>query len=269
MVSNITGDAITSFKLEIEEGSYVFGTGDASNGFQNAIKNSMYTDVGVGVTGSVDPNNAKVLNVNFTGLTQGKMAIFHIDLDPSNPNDFSYPDYRMVLFGAPLEGEDPTEPAVATITRASGPAIPELSFANAMQRLWESRDVQFDARVCERRRPAVPGLRQDGSDGARDSGTQQCGVGRGVPRRVRPARSPRTVVGAAIFNLARSATTQDSPQRGGRSIRAFERIALYRRAPTKLLHGGPERSGDSIRRKLKIEETACLASHPARTPCLG
>ena len=62
--------------------------------------------------------------MNFDGLTAGKKAIFNIDLDTTDPDGFLYPDYRMVLCGAPLEDEDPTMPATAaaTFVNAASPA---------------------------------------------------------------------------------------------------------------------------------------------------
>jgi hypothetical protein len=51
--------------------------------------------------------------VNFDGLTAGKSVVFNIDLDTTDPNNFMYPDYRMILCGSP---NDPTTPATATAT---------------------------------------------------------------------------------------------------------------------------------------------------------
>lgn len=108
---------ITSFTLTINEGDYAFGMGDVlGDNFTNFIKNTIYTDPGVTITGSSLSNSNKTLTVTFDGLTAGKKAIFNVDLDPTNNSDFVYPDYRMVLFGAPLEGEDPTLPATVTAT---------------------------------------------------------------------------------------------------------------------------------------------------------
>jgi hypothetical protein len=119
MISNNANSAapITSFTLTINEGPYLFGTGDvAGDNFTDFIRNTIYTDDGVIITGSSLSPDSKALTVTFDGLTAGKTAIFHVDLDGSDPNDFMYPDYRMVLFGAPLPGEAPTDPALATAT---------------------------------------------------------------------------------------------------------------------------------------------------------
>jgi hypothetical protein len=106
---------ITEFTLKINEGPYVFGTGDTmTDGFTNFIKNSIYNDAGVMVTGSSVSADMKTLTVNLSGLTAGKRAIFNIDLDTTDPNYFMFPDYRAVLLGAPLEGQPETDPATAT-----------------------------------------------------------------------------------------------------------------------------------------------------------
>ncbi|HMP07676.1 MAG TPA: hypothetical protein PJ982_15100 [Lacipirellulaceae bacterium] len=127
MLGNFSDSAapITSFTLQINEGPYVFGTGDVvGDNFTDFIKNTMYTDAGVSITGSVVSPDMKTLTVNFSGLDAGKKVVFHIDLDTTDPNAFMYPDYRMVLFGAPLPGESPTTPgtASATFVNAASPA---------------------------------------------------------------------------------------------------------------------------------------------------
>jgi hypothetical protein len=124
--------ALASFMLTINEGPYIFGMGDVvGDNFANFIKNTIYTDPGVSITSSSVSADMKILTVNFDGLTPGKLAIFNIDLDTTDVNGFVYPDYRMVLFGAPQDGEDPTTPATAKVTYVSGPALPEVSFALA------------------------------------------------------------------------------------------------------------------------------------------
>jgi hypothetical protein len=127
MITNDANSAapITSFTLQINEGPYVFGTGDiASDNFSGFIKNTMYTDAGVNIIGNSVSADQKLLTVNFEGLGAGKMAIFHIDLDTTDANSFVYPDYRMVLFGAPLEGESPTDPATSAATFTNSTAAP-------------------------------------------------------------------------------------------------------------------------------------------------
>jgi hypothetical protein len=123
---------LTSFTIKINEGPYVFGTGDvAGDNFTNFIKNTMYTDPGVSITGSSVSGDSKTLTVNFNGLAPGKIAVFNIDLDTPDPNMFMYPDYRMVLFGAPLEGGNPTTPATVTATYANNAAMPTVSLGQA------------------------------------------------------------------------------------------------------------------------------------------
>ncbi|HYO23642.1 MAG TPA: PEP-CTERM sorting domain-containing protein [Lacipirellulaceae bacterium] len=118
---------ITSFTLAIAPGAgaYIFGSGDAGDaGFLDFIKNTMYTDAGVSITGNSLSADKKTLTVNFDGLTAGKKAIFNVDLDTTDPNGFMYPDYRMVLFGAPEQGESPTDPAVAKATFTNATPAP-------------------------------------------------------------------------------------------------------------------------------------------------
>jgi len=127
MLQNFPNSAapITSFTLKINEGPYEFGTGDAGSiGFIDYVKNiAMYTDPGVTVTSSSVSPDKKTLTVNFDGFTADKKAIFQVDLDTNDPNGFVYPDYRIVLFGAPLEGEDPTTPAtVSALFTGNSPA---------------------------------------------------------------------------------------------------------------------------------------------------
>lgn len=141
MITNFADSAapITMFTLTINEGPYIFDDGDvASDAFTDFIKNTMYTDSGVTITSSSVSPDKKTLTVNFDGLTAGKKAIFHIDLDTSDPNGFMYPDYRMVLFGAPVNGGSPTTPATATAT-----------FVNAASPAPNSRTLtlQFDQEV--------------------------------------------------------------------------------------------------------------------------
>ena len=122
-----SGSPITSFTLEIKNpGPYLFGTGDfPADNFTNYIKNSIYTDPGVDITGSSVSGGGKLLTVNFSGLTAGKKAIFCIDIDTSDANAYQFPDYRGVLLGAPMQnGDAPTLPALvaAIFTDQSNPA---------------------------------------------------------------------------------------------------------------------------------------------------
>jgi hypothetical protein len=134
MLTNFAAEAVDSFTLTIGEPllPYIFGMGDVlGDNFTNFIKNTIYTDAGVSITGSSVSADSKSLTVNFDGLTTGKKAIFNIDLDTTDPNGFVYPDYRMVLFGAPLEGESPTTPATVSVDFENRPDPPAVSFAQA------------------------------------------------------------------------------------------------------------------------------------------
>ena len=83
-------------------------------------------------TGSSVSPDGKTLTVNFDGLTAGKKAIFNVDFDAQDPGMFPFPDYRMVLLGAPYQGESPTTPATygATFTNAASP-VPNSRTLNA------------------------------------------------------------------------------------------------------------------------------------------
>jgi hypothetical protein len=117
---------LTSFSLKINEGPYLFGTGDiATDAFDNFIKNTIYTDAGVSITSSSVSADGKTLNVNFDGLTAGKKVIFNVDLDATDMSMFPFPDYRNILFGAPFAtGGATTDPASysATFTNIGSPA---------------------------------------------------------------------------------------------------------------------------------------------------
>jgi hypothetical protein len=105
---------ITSFTLAINNpGAFIFGSGDTGDAFTGFIKDTIYTDAGVDITGSSLSADKKTLTVNFSGLDAGKKAIFCIDLDTTDPNAFMYPDYRLILFGTP---DNPTTPGTATST---------------------------------------------------------------------------------------------------------------------------------------------------------
>ena len=116
---------ITSFTMSIDVTQpYMFGTGDiVADNFTNYIKNTMYTSAGVSITGSSISPDGRSLTVNFDGLTAGKKAIFNVDFDAADPGMFPFPDYRMVLLGAPQPGENPTPPGSfgATFTNSASP----------------------------------------------------------------------------------------------------------------------------------------------------
>jgi hypothetical protein len=118
---------ITTFTLKINEGPYVFSTGDfVTDNFTDYIRDSIYTDPGVSIDSSSVSADFKTLTVNFSGLAPGTKAIFNIDLDTTDPMGFPFPDYRNVLFGAPLDvGEPPTTPA--TFTMSFGPPLETIS----------------------------------------------------------------------------------------------------------------------------------------------
>jgi hypothetical protein len=111
---------LTSFSVTINEGPYIFGTGDfITDNFVGFIQNTIYTDPGVTITSSSLSADLKTLTVNFDGLTAGKKALFNIDLDATDPDIFPYPDYRVVLCGAPtslLDLPNSTGTITATFT---------------------------------------------------------------------------------------------------------------------------------------------------------
>lgn len=135
MLTNGTAAAadLTTYTLSINSGPYVFGTGDAGDvNFTDYVRNTMYTDPGVSIVDSSVSGDQKTLTVNFSGLGAGKSVIFHIDLDTTDVNGFQYPDYRMVLFGAPVENGDPmTTPATTAGAFANGNTFPTMSFSQA------------------------------------------------------------------------------------------------------------------------------------------
>jgi hypothetical protein len=100
---------ITSFSITINEGPYVFGSGDfITDNFTGFIRQNPFdTDAGVTITGSSLSLDEKTLNVTFDGLTAGRRVIFNLDIDPQVESDsvYPYPDYRLVLCGAPSLGD--------------------------------------------------------------------------------------------------------------------------------------------------------------------
>jgi len=113
---------LTSFTLQINELGFEFGTGDtASNGFTQYIRQSVYTDPGVNITGSSVSQNGRLLTVNFSGMAPGLSAIFRIDLDPVDPNVFPFVDFRQVLQGFDENGQSGGgTPGETTSTFTSG-----------------------------------------------------------------------------------------------------------------------------------------------------
>lgn len=125
MITN--GDSATapiaSFTLQINEGPYMFGDGDAAtDNFMGFIRESIYfIDDEVSITGSFVSQDGTELTIDFDGLTAGKSVIFSIDLDANDPDMFPFPDYRTVLYGASLSSTaDPTAPASFAATFSDG-----------------------------------------------------------------------------------------------------------------------------------------------------
>jgi hypothetical protein len=138
---------ITSVTFTINQDEYIFGDGDGGSMiFDDFTSNSPYTDAGVTITGSVLSTDKKSLTINFDGLENDMKAIFLVDLDidPTAPNAddlFPYPDYRNVLFGAPLDnGDAPTNPASITVHYGDGREIGPAT----LQQLTEAPVYQND-----------------------------------------------------------------------------------------------------------------------------
>lgn len=133
---------ITSFTLSIDASQpYLFGMGDVvSDNFTNFIKDTIYTDAGVSITGSSLSPDGKTLTVNFDGLTAGKKAIFNVDFDAEDMDMFPFPDYRMALLGAPYPGENPTTPGTyaATFTNAASPVPNSQTLSNEFEQMTET-----------------------------------------------------------------------------------------------------------------------------------
>jgi MYXO-CTERM domain-containing protein len=120
---------------------YLFGTGDiVADSFTNYIRNTVYTDPGVTITGSSVSGDGRLLTVNFDGLTAGKKAIFNVDLDAADPGMFPFPDYRMVLLGAPQPGENPTPPGAfsATFTNSASPLPNTQTLSGEFEQMTET-----------------------------------------------------------------------------------------------------------------------------------
>lgn len=117
---------ITSFTMSIDVSQpFLFGAGDiVADAFTNYIKNTIYSSAGVTITGSSISPDGRSLTVNFDGLTAGKKAIFNVDLDAADPGMFPFPDYRMVLLGAPQPGENPTTPGSFGATFTNNTSLP-------------------------------------------------------------------------------------------------------------------------------------------------
>jgi hypothetical protein len=107
LVQNTSADGelndVSSFTIDLTQAGFEFGTGDTpADGFNGQIAlPNVKTDPGVTITSAsyVAGDTTKV-QVNFTGLTQGKFALFRLDLDPIPMVNYLYPDYRAVILGA-------------------------------------------------------------------------------------------------------------------------------------------------------------------------
>ena len=110
------GSEIVTFTLQINQPQFIFDNGDFdTDAFTGFIRDSIYTSPGVTLT-DVTVDNQELV-VNFTGLTPGRRAIFNVDLDTTDPAAFPFPDFRNVLFGAPMEpGDSPSAAATFGVT---------------------------------------------------------------------------------------------------------------------------------------------------------
>jgi hypothetical protein len=108
---------ISSFVINLQEAGYEFGTGDIANDWFNGnlILQDPRSDAGVTVTANYLNGDTTKLQLNFTGLGQGKAAIFRIDLDPAPMNNVAFPDYRGIMLGANVGG-GATNPALLSAT---------------------------------------------------------------------------------------------------------------------------------------------------------
>ena len=135
------GVELTSFSLAINSDPYLFGTGDfATDGFTDFIRETIFVDDGVTILGSTLSADMQTLTVNFNGMTAGKSAIFNVDLDVvDDPLMFQFPDYRVVLNGAPVSSTAaPTAPATISGT-----------FSDGLMELSQSKDLDQQTTVPE------------------------------------------------------------------------------------------------------------------------
>ncbi len=114
------GNSISSFIIDIAQAGYEFGTGDVNASFNGSlVQANTLSDPGINITANYVAGDTTKLQVNFTGLSVGKAAIFRLDLDPIPMVNHVYPDYRGILLGADI-GDGATTPALisATFTEA-------------------------------------------------------------------------------------------------------------------------------------------------------
>ncbi|MCA9236580.1 MAG: PEP-CTERM sorting domain-containing protein [Planctomycetales bacterium] len=133
------GVQLTSFSLAINSDPYFFGTGDvATDSFTDFIRKTTYIDAGVTILGSTLSPDLQTLTVNFDGLTAGKSVIFNVDLDVvDDPSMFLFPDYRVVLNGAPVSAFDPP----------TAPATISGTFSDGLMELSQSKDLDQQTTV--------------------------------------------------------------------------------------------------------------------------
>jgi hypothetical protein len=128
-------NSVSSFTIDLTQAGFEFGVGDTPpDGFNGDIAlPNIRTEAGVTITGAnyVAGDTTKV-QVNFTGLTQGKFAIFRLDLDPVPMVNYLYPDYRAVILGA--NGNSPALVS-ATFSEAGQPdaSTPFTAFIGGIQ----------------------------------------------------------------------------------------------------------------------------------------
>jgi hypothetical protein len=128
-------NSVSSFTIDLTQAGFEFGVGDtAPDGFNgNVALPNIRTDAGVTITSAnyLLGDTTKV-QVNFTGLTQGKFAIFRLDLDPVPMVNYLYPDYRVVILGA--NGNSPALVS-ATFSEAGQPdaSTPFTAFIGGIQ----------------------------------------------------------------------------------------------------------------------------------------
>lgn len=149
---------VSSFVIDIKQAGYAFGTGDgAGDGFTSYVQQDPRSDAGVTVSANLIADDPTKLQLNFTGLSKGKAALFRIDLDPVPVVNVLYPDYRGIILGADT-GQGPTDPALisATFSRdgmpdATTPAAPfngniQTTISSGMLEVYatQSRTDMFD-----------------------------------------------------------------------------------------------------------------------------
>lgn len=140
------GNSISSFVIDIEQAGFEFGNGDVNGDFNGLlVQPNVRSDAGIDITANYVAGDTTKLQVNFTGLTVGKAAIFRIDLDPIPMVNHLYPDYRGILLGANI-GQGATSPALisATFTEPGEPnaTTPTVAFNGGIAGTINSGDLE-------------------------------------------------------------------------------------------------------------------------------